>query len=699
MNLASALPDTLRDASAFLRTELAPFPGRINVMLRALLTSAIVIVVSMALEVPELPLSLLVVFYVTQSNVVITRLVGLMFIVGSTLAIGGSILLLKFTFDYPLIRIVVASALFFGSVYLMRVLKIGVVFFIVAIVIIYVQSFFDETDQAELLIRAVLWVWVAVIYPIALTLVINSLLLPAEPRRQLKAELQRQLATIDAQLTYLTNGGATPAPIALPAVQQGALTLQKLLKFAAMRDARYRETEAYQLALIATVTRLYRSASELSADARQVSTARLPMLHTLRADCRTLDAAIAADEPYLVRRDAAPDAADMPHAVAEMQRALHAFGDFGARGEMTGKPPAKEPMVAPDAWTNPSYARFSLKTLLAVLVSYVFYNASDWQGIHTIMLTCLIVALPSLGASTQRALLRVAGAIGGSLLALFMVVFVIPRLESVVGLLLMTLPVAALAAWIAAGSERIGYAGVQLLFTFSLAVLSQFGPTSNLTEIRDRMLGIVLGVGIATFVQMSFWREGEGDALRLKLASMLRPISALSRAPLAAAAAAAEQMPYAQQQLRAWAVLSDCEAMLARVALEPNWQEGEQAQLTARAQTVLAQGREIMLAGNALHNALDSRDARVARETVDAVRAVQEQAAALVERYADELAVNPPVARPPQRIEIPAWPDDAPDAPLWASARRLAHEVAGLPDWYLAVPRSSVPQESRVDRT
>jgi multidrug resistance protein MdtO len=701
MSLVDALPNTLRDASAFLRAELAPFPGRTNVMLRALLTSAIVIVASMALELPELPLSLLVVFYVTQSNVVITRLVGLMFIIGSTLAIGGSILLLKFTFDYPLIRIVVASALFFGCVYLMRVLKIGIVFFIVAIVIIYVQSFVDETDQAELLIRAVLWVWVAVNYPIVLTLVINSLLLPAEPQRQLKAELHRQLAAVDAHLTHLVDGGPAPAPITLLEVQKGALTLQKLLKFASMRDAHYRDTQAYQLASIATVTRLYRGASELSDGARlRHLEAPLSMLHALRASCRSLDAALAADEPYRGEPIVAQDLAHAPDAALEMQRALHAFGNFGARGEFSGKPAAKEPFVVPDAWTNPAYARFSLKTLLAVLIAYVFYNAVDWQGAHTVMLTCLIVALPSLGASTQRALLRVAGALGGSALALFMVVFVVPQLDSVVGLLLMALPVAALAAWIAAGSERIGYAGVQLLFTFSLAVLAQFGPTTKLTDIRDRMMGILLGVGLATFVQMSFWREGEGDTLRLKLASMLRPVSALLRAPLAASAAAAtEQMPYAQQQLRTWAVLSDCEAMLARVALEPNWQEGEQAHLTARAQVVLAQGREIMLAGNALHNALDARDLRVAPETVDALRAVQERAAAYVERYADELALNPPVASRPRTIDVPARPSDSPDAPLWVTARHLAHEVAGLPDWEPAVQRSAALRESTEHRT
>src|ERR1700688_5033518 len=213
MAAADYLPDTLRDAGDFLKRELAPFPGRLNVMLRCILTSAIVIVASMALEVPELALSLLVVFYVTQSNVVVTRLVGVMFIVGSTLAIGSSILLLKFTFDYPLVRIVVASLMFLGSVYLMRILKIGAVFFIVALIVIYVQSFVDRTDQAEILIRAVLWVWVAVNYPIALTLLINSLLLPAEPQRQLKDEIHRQLAAVDAQLIFLIDGGRRPEPI------------------------------------------------------------------------------------------------------------------------------------------------------------------------------------------------------------------------------------------------------------------------------------------------------------------------------------------------------------------------------------------------------------------------------------------------------------------------------------------------------
>ncbi|RKE36444.1 multidrug resistance protein MdtO [Paraburkholderia sp. BL23I1N1] len=704
MRVADYVPDSLLHAGSFLRGQLAAYPGRTNIMLRCVLTSAIVIATSMALEVPELPLSLLVVFYVTQANVVVTRLVGIMFIVGSTLAIGTSILLLKFTFDYPLVRIVVASLLFLGSVYLMRVLKIGVVFFIVAIVIIYVQTFVDRTDQAELLIRAVLWVWVAVNYPIALTLLINSLLLPAEPELQLNEEIHRQLMAVDASLVWVIDGGPQPEPISLLSVQQGALTLQKLLKFAAMRSARVREEQVYRLACIATVSRLYRAASELQAESPRASSSLAfgaNVLSEVGANCRALDSMVAAGQPYRLVGAASVGQRDpvaVPATVEEMLRALHALSDAHAHDASAHGAPAEEPMVAPDALSNPAYVRFSLKTLLAVLICYVFYNAADWQGIHTIMLTCVIVALPSLGASTQRAMLRIGGAMAGSALALFMVVFVVPHLDSITGLLLMSLPVFAAGAWVAAGSERIAYAGIQIVFTFSLALLAGFWPTTNLTEIRDRMVGILLGVAVSTAIQMSFWREGEGDVLRRKLAATLRSVSALLAEPVAADAAAG-QLPYAQLQLQTWMSLGDCEAMLARVALEPSWQEAPQAQLTVLAQTVLGEAREIMLAGNALHNALVVRDPRVRDAAYDAARAVLLQASADLARYADGLAAQPSAARSPRAaaaseavraleqeaaLDEPSEAQQGPSPHAWlmACAHNLMREISALPDWH-----------------
>ncbi len=39
----------------------------------------------------------------------------------------------------------------------------------------------------------------------------------------------------------------------------------------------------------------------------------------------------------------------------------------------------KSPLL-PDAWRNPAYLHFALKTLLATLLCYVFYTAADCKG-------------------------------------------------------------------------------------------------------------------------------------------------------------------------------------------------------------------------------------------------------------------------------------------------------------------------------
>jgi multidrug resistance protein MdtO len=42
-------------------------------------------------------------------------------------------------------------------------------------------------------------------------------------------------------------------------------------------------------------------------------------------------------------------------------------------------------------------------------------------------------------------------------------------------------------------------------------------------------VGILLGVGVATFIQLSIWPEGEADALRSQLAKILQAIAAVAR--------------------------------------------------------------------------------------------------------------------------------------------------------------------------
>ena len=699
-----ALPRPFARFVGFLQRELAMFPGRGNVTLRCVLGSAIVIVASMTLQVPELALSLMVVFYVTQANVVLTRVIALNLVLGSTCAVAAAIGLYVLTFDYPLLRIAVASAIFFCSVYLMRaVTKFGLVFFIVAIIVIYAQSFVDLTDNAEQLVRSCLWVWSAVNYPVVVALIINTVLLPAEPERQLRAAMHRQLAAVQARLTALLEPSvepvATPAALDASDLQQGALSLQKLLRFSTMRTRYSEHAAAAMLASVTAVSRLYEAAAGLPATAQPSGDTGLAAIRSVRGEVAALDAAITHDAP-LPRVSAAQRDAEAPTipAVASMRRAIEALADAtrskAAQAATPPSPPA--PLLSPDAFSNPRYARFALRTLMSVLICYVFYNAVNWPGIHTIMLTCLVVALPSLGASSRHGLLRVSGALVASALALFMVAFVIPQLESVTGLLLMSLPVIALGAWVSAGSERISYAGLQLMFTFSLALLEQFAPPSDLTEIRDRLVGILLGVGVATFIQMSVWPEGEADALRTQLAKVLRTIAAVARGHAQTAGSDAPAAP-AQPASTAWAMLADCEAMLARVTLEPDWREGETARITLLAQTVLAQSRSILLASDAFHDRTMFEAGRTDASGTDVMQAcgaLQRELGESLEQYAQQLSSEPPLATPPAPLDSTRLATSERggegSAALQESATRLNTALTGLPQWW-TVELTSTP--------
>ena len=310
----------------FVRAELAPYPGRWNLVLRCLLGCGLVIVISMSQQVPLLALSLIAVFYVTQSNVVLTRLVGIMFVLGSTLGVASAILLLKWTFDLPLLRILVAGCLLFGCVYLMRVAKVGVVFFVVAIVVIYAQSFVDRIATPEIIMRLILWVWVAINYPIMIALLINTLFLPAEPEHQLKAEIQRQLRTVESAIAHAADGAPLSPTIDQQAVQQGVLSLQKLLRYTTMRNPRYHTEQAQHLASIATVSRLYELAYQMTRHASQTGDG-MPG-SALRAGCRRFAEAIAGDRPFQFAIQADADTATrLPAAAQAMLRTLRAYAD------------------------------------------------------------------------------------------------------------------------------------------------------------------------------------------------------------------------------------------------------------------------------------------------------------------------------------------------------------------------------------
>jgi uncharacterized membrane protein YgaE (UPF0421/DUF939 family) len=343
---------------AWLRRELAPFPGRGALTVRIVVTVVLVVIISMALQVPETVLSAFMVLFVSKENKVITALVGLFVIVGVTIAIAASLLIYRFTFDFPEVRIPVMALVLFGGFYLSRVFAIGPLAFGIGFIIAATQSTVELMPSAEYLMHSSLWLWVAVTYPIVLTVLVNQFLLPVPPH---------------------------------------------------------------------------------------------------------------------------PKAAAPP------------------------KP--KKPLFAADALTNPAHVQFALKVTLAAMVCYLTYTAVDWAGIHTAFITCCFISLESNAATLRKGTLRLAGCAVGGIIGFFSILLLIPRMEGITSLALLIAAVTALAAWVAAGSERIAYAGLQIALAFYMCVLQGFGPDTDFNKIRDRVVGILFGIAVTTLVFRYLWPD------------------------------------------------------------------------------------------------------------------------------------------------------------------------------------------------
>jgi multidrug resistance protein MdtO len=175
-----------------------------------------------------------------------------------------------------------------------------------------------------------------------------------------------------------------------------------------------------------------------------------------------------------------------------------------------GPPRPRKRLLADDAFTNPAHVRYALKVTLAAMACYIIYSGLDWAGIHTAFITCCFISLESIGATLHKGALRLGGCLVGGTLGFLSVIYLIPHMESIVSLVFLISAVTALAAWVAAGSERIAYAGLQIALAFYMCVLQGFGPETDFTKIRDRLVGILLGIGVTTFVFRYVWPKHDG---------------------------------------------------------------------------------------------------------------------------------------------------------------------------------------------
>ena len=138
-----------------------------------------------------------------------------------------------------------------GCMFLMRTHRLGLVFFAVAIVAIYGQTFPAMLDYPEVVVRLTLWCIVVGLYPTLLMTLIGVLWFPSRAISQMHQALNDRL---DDAVRHLAENFA---PLPETRIEREALALQKLNVFCLADDANWRTQNAWWQSCVATVTYIY----------------------------------------------------------------------------------------------------------------------------------------------------------------------------------------------------------------------------------------------------------------------------------------------------------------------------------------------------------------------------------------------------------------------------------------------------------
>jgi multidrug resistance protein MdtO len=525
--------------------ELKPYPGRDLAALRMAIACTAIVLISNTFRLPLQDVLPFLVLFTAKEEKITTTITAVLALFAITIAVGASLLLFKCTGNRPEFRIPGMAAEIFVGMYLFRILSIGPVGFILAFIVSVAQSIVDLYPTPEDAVHEFLWVWVAVALGAGLGWLASLVLFPVPARHVLQREFVDSWQKTALALKELMDGAPAMARRSLrPLVKQGPVRLLKLLKLSLLEapDLRPKQTELTRLILaLDKTTRLLFSYSAQPSSGDSLSSADNVILSRLREkaehfETQFVDGFMLFDgdgrEPSPVSAGTGNDRRRADNSgtlqLVEAERTLEDLAALPVEGpEKKPHRPAKKSLFVADAFTNPKHVQFALKVTLAGMIGYIFYTASDYFGIHTVYYTPLIIALGSTGATIHKGLLRIIGCVIGGGLGLICTIWVIPRFETLGMYLLIVFCLHALAAWIAFGSERISYMGLQIALTFDLGVLSDYGPPTSIDPIRDRFIGIILGICIISIVFSLVWPEDARSFVGKKLAGCLRSIARL----------------------------------------------------------------------------------------------------------------------------------------------------------------------------
>ncbi|HKA61951.1 MAG TPA: FUSC family protein [Methylomirabilota bacterium] len=546
LSLRSPRQATTPPLLEFLRRELAPTPGRLGATLRLTLACTAATVPIMIHHIPHGLVVMIVMYLITKEDTTATLMGSVLSMVAVTVGFALALLAWQVALETAW-RLVFLFLFAAAGLWLSRAVVVGALGTAVGIPATLAMMLPDimPVPDTEAMTEFVLWIWWCVALGLAVNLGVQLLLSPGDPLQLLRRELVTRLRAVAEAARSLAGSVARasrPARASLASLTvAGTSEMLALLKTASLRHRWAREHGPELGALISLVDQLVTAAAALeAAGASAPGSDTRERLERVAEACGTTARAIAdtsIPSPDPVHRihpfvalpgPTLPALAAMEWALREIAVALPRLSGPAPRPPMP-RGAEKMSLIRPDAFTNREYVQFAIRGALACLICDVLLVAAAYPGIYTSVITCFVVSLSTVGASTQKGVLRFAGAAVGGAIGIFSLMYILPHVETLAGFWAVFAVGTAVAAWVNFGSPRVSYGGYQVGLAFYKVVLQGWGPVTELTVARDRLVGIAFGLLVIGVLEHFLWPVRASDRRRQRFADALHSLAALAR--------------------------------------------------------------------------------------------------------------------------------------------------------------------------
>jgi multidrug resistance protein MdtO len=442
------------------------------------------------------------VFLTSKDDIAGTARMAVAATLAITLGVFFSLGLAQISLGDPAIRLPAMALTTFLAMYSARTFALGPISFLAGFIVVTMQSVVDQMPNPEAFTRLTLWLWVVVVVPVAVTMLINLLFGPAA-----SAVAERGVRKVLVDLEAALSSGEIAGRLG----EWRALLVP-------LREKSRNPAAIHRLLDVLVILEAYPDPIP--------PPERTRLSHLVRGCLGALErqSPVAEASP---ETESSPEALAATRAFAELQREFSSIS--APQPAHTEQKPRQ--LFVPDALSNPAHWQFALKTTIAIMIVYGVYTMLDWPGLLTSIVTVFFVALGSVGETVHKLTLRISGALIGGSIAGLSIVFVLPHFTDIGQLCALTAVVSLFAGWVTTSSERLSYAGMQIALAFFMGMLQTYSPANDLTVLRDRIVGILLGNVAMTLVFSSLWPESAITRLRGALAEALRAIAALLRSP------------------------------------------------------------------------------------------------------------------------------------------------------------------------